>query len=140
VLAPLSLFGNATFVRSRVTIDQAGGSALTNADRPMVGQSPYVVNAGLTFSAADGRWTATLLYNVTGRRIAEAGTGGIPDAYEAARQTLDVSLRAPLFARLGLKVDGQNLLDTPVLIRQGAVTRLRYTTGRGFTVGVHWQP
>ena len=60
----------------------------------MVGQSEYVVNAGLGWSS--GGWDATVLYNVAGKRIAEAGSGGLPDAYEQARNLLDASLQVPV--------------------------------------------
>jgi len=39
-----------------------------------------------------------------------------------------------------MKFDGRNLLDAPVHITQGSLTRLRYTTGRVFTLGLTWQP
>ena len=66
----------------------------------MVGQSEYVVNGGLTF-ATDGGFSATALYNVVGRRILEAGTGGLPDAYEEARHLVDVALQIPLGRQFG---------------------------------------
>ena len=71
-------------MKSSITPGNTGISALTNADRPMVGQSEYVVNAGLGYGSASGAWAATLLYNVAGKRILEAGSGGLPDAYEQA--------------------------------------------------------
>jgi TonB-dependent receptor len=138
-LAPFSVFGNATLMESRIELDETG-SVLTNADRPMAGQSGIVLNGGLSYSSSDGRWNATLLYNFTGRRIAEAGTGGIPDAYEGARETLDLSVQLPVLPGASLKMDGRNLFDTPIEVTQGSVTRARWTTGRIFTVGLSWQP
>jgi hypothetical protein len=136
-LAPFSVFANATLMRSRI---QPGAASLTHANRSMVGQSQYVVNGGLGYAAASGL-SATVLYNVAGPRITEAGTGGIPDAYEQARHMLDLSLQAPLFGTgVSLKLDSKNLLDAPVRITQGSITRLAYTTGRVFSLGASWQP
>ena len=42
-----TLFANTTLMKSDITPGNEGISALTNANRPMVGQSEYVVNAGL---------------------------------------------------------------------------------------------
>ena len=137
LLAPFTVFANATVMRSRI---QPGSTTLTNADRAMVGQSPYVVNAGLGYTSTGGGLSATALYNVVGRRVSEAGAGGITDAYEEARSMFDVSIQAALPGALVMKFDGRNLLDSPVHITQGSLTRLRYSTGRVFTLGFTWQP
>jgi TonB-dependent receptor len=136
-LAPFSVFGNATLMHSRI---EPGSANLTNAERPMVGQAPYVVNVGITYTAPRGSVSATVLYNVVGRRVYEAGSYPRPDAYEEARNLVDVSIQAQLFDRLTAKLDGKNLLDDPIHVTQGAVTRLRYTTGRVFSLGLTWQP
>jgi outer membrane receptor protein involved in Fe transport len=106
----------------------------------MVGQSEYVVNAGLGYLGGDGRFNATLLYNVTGRRIAEAGASGLPDTHENARQLVDASVQLSLFGETSLRLDGKNILDRPVEFVQGGVTRHRYTTGRIFSLGFSWKP
>ncbi|MDP3909892.1 MAG: carboxypeptidase regulatory-like domain-containing protein [Gemmatimonadales bacterium] len=136
-LAPFSVFANATVMRSRI---QPGSANLTNANRPMVGQAGYVVNGGLTFTEAGDRVSTTLLYNVVGRRVREAGSSPRPDTYEEARHMIDFSLQAPLGAGVALKFDAKNLLDAPVHVTQGPVTRHRYTTGRVFSLGATWQP
>jgi outer membrane receptor protein involved in Fe transport len=136
-LAPFSVFANATMMHSRI---QPGSANLTNADRAMVGQAGYVVNAGLGYTSSDGGVNATVLFNVVGRRISEAGANPLTDAYEEARHLLDVSFQAPLPGGLALKLDGKNLLDSPVHITQGSLTRLRYTTGRVFSMGLTWVP
>jgi hypothetical protein len=139
-LAPLSLFVNLTLMRSEIEIDTALAS-LANARRAMVGQAPYVVNAGLGYANAAGSVNATLLYNVVGRRIWEAGTTGLPDAYEQPRHVLDLSLRLPfLLADTELKLDARNLLDAPYRVQQGDVTRLRYKVGRTVSAGLTWTP
>lgn len=139
-LQPFSLFANTTLMRSRITPGNEGISALTNADRPMVGQSEYVVNAGLTASTASGRWSATVLYNRSGPRILEAGTGGLPDAYEQPRNLLDVSAQLPVSGTLAFKADAKNVLNAPFKLVQGDVTRQYWITGRVFKAGFSWQP
>jgi TonB-dependent receptor len=136
-LLPFTFFANSTLMRSDI---EPGNEVLTNTNRPMVGQSEYVVNAGLGYLGGDGRFNATLLYNVTGRRIAEAGASGLPDTYENARQFLDASVQLSLFGETSLRLDGKNILDRPVEFVQGGVTRHRYTTGRVFSLGFSWKP
>ena len=138
-LAPLSVFSNATLMRSEIDLSAAGAGA-ENADRAMVGQAPYVVNAGLTYASAGGGASATVLYNVVGRRIYSASLLRNFDVYEEARNVLDLSLRFPLHGGLAGKVDLRNLLDEPYEITQGSVTRESYRAGRVFSLGVSWRP
>jgi outer membrane receptor protein involved in Fe transport len=105
----------------------------------MVGQAPYVVNGGLTYSTPSGRASATALYNVVGRRIVAASVVPLPDVYEEARQSLDLSLRLPIGRSLSAKVDAKNVLDEPYEQRIGPVVRERYTTGRVLSLGMSWQ-
>ena len=138
-LRALSLFANTTLMKSTITPGNTGISALTNANRPMVGQSEYVVNAGLGYGSNSGAWAATLLYNVAGKRILEAGSGGLPDAYEQARHLLDASLQIPLTQVFTIKLDGKNLLDAPYRLTQGDVLRTRYFSGRVFQATMSWR-
>ena len=138
-LTPVTLFVNTTLMRSRITPGNDDISALTSAERPMVGQSEYVINGGLTYVSARG-FTATALYNVVGARIVEAGALPFPDAYEQARHIVDLSLQVPLFDRLSLKADGKNLLDAPYRVLQGDILRARYRLGRVVSLGATWQP
>jgi len=137
--APLSVFSNVTLMKSTIEIGDDSLSALTNGNRPMVGQAPYVVNAGLSYAAQNGRTSATLLYNVVGRRMSSAAVMPLnEDTYEMPRQMLNLSLRLPLVAGWAAKLDAKNLLDAPVEHRQGSVVRHRYTTGRALSIGVTW--
>ncbi|HEX6749490.1 MAG TPA: TonB-dependent receptor [Longimicrobium sp.] len=134
-LERMTFFTNATVMKSRIDIG-TDISSQTNSRRPMVGQSPYVVNAGLTWTGGDRGTSATLLYNVAGRRIVSAAERPLPDSYEQPRSVLDFSLRLPLRRAMDLKVDAENLLDSPFEIRQGGVVRERYTTGRSLGLGI----
>jgi hypothetical protein len=71
LLRPLSLFANVTVMRSRVHTGQEG-----DVERAMVGQAPFVLNTGVTYSAPTQDWSATLLYNVVGERIVNARASG----------------------------------------------------------------
>lgn len=137
---PFSAFVNTTLMRSTIVPGNTDISALTSADRPMVGQSEYVVNGGFTYAHPGNGPTATILYNTVGPRIFEAGVNPFPDAYEQARHMLDVSIQMPVLARTSVKLQAKNLLDAPYRIEQGGVTRLRYTAGRVLSFGLSWQP
>ena len=141
-LAPMSVFANTTLMRSRIEIGDDPLAANTNPDRAMVGQAPYVVNAGMTWASEDGRLSATTLYNVVGERIYSAGerAGALVDTREQPRHALDLSLRAPLLRAMSIKLDAKNLLDAPNRRTRGPIVRESYRSGRTFTVGVSWRP
>ena len=135
---PWSLFANATFMNSQVTIP--GNGLAINSERAMVGQAPYVVNGGLTYLSGSGQWSGTLLYNVVGRRIVSAAENPLPNVYEEARHALDFSLRFPVMGSIAGKFDAKNLLDYSTKLTQGTVTKEFYYTGRRFGIGLSWTP
>jgi outer membrane receptor for ferrienterochelin and colicin len=139
-LLPFTAFVNATLMRSRIRPGNDSIASNTNANRPMMGQAGYVVNAGLTYATPNGRLSATALYNVVGRRIVEVGQQPLPDAYELPRHVVDATVQAQLASRVAVKLDTKNLLDAPYRVVQGSVTRLRYRAGRAFTLGVTLTP
>jgi outer membrane receptor protein involved in Fe transport len=134
---PLSVFANATIMRSSIEIDPEAG-AITNTDRGMVGQAPYVVNAGLTWTHPSAVASATLLYNRIGERISEAGETPLPDVVIRPRDVLDLSLRFPISGALAGRLDAKNLLDAEYVTSQGSVVRESYRAGRVLSIGFNW--
>ncbi|HEX3159575.1 MAG TPA: TonB-dependent receptor [Gemmatimonadaceae bacterium] len=137
-LAPLTVFANGTLMHSEITIGD--DARLAKEERAMVGQAPYVVNAGVTYASESGRASATLLFNQVGRRIVTASEAPLPVTYEEPRGVLDLSLRFPIWQQLSGKFDARNLLDSEYLQTQGTVTRESYHAGRVFQFGLSWQP
>jgi hypothetical protein len=138
--SPFTVFSNATLMQSKIVPGNNDISALTSADRPMVGQAPYVVNAGLSYENSTGALSATALYNVVGRRITATGTKPTPDTYLEPRNMLDFSLRFPLWATTSAKLNAANLLNAEYKEVAGGITRLSYRTGRVFSLALSWNP
>jgi TonB-dependent receptor len=139
VLEPVTAFANVTLMTSEIDLSNVSAGSI-EAERPMVGQAPYVVNTGLTYSPGDGAFSATALYNVVGRRIYSASLLPLPSVYEEARHVLDLAVRFPIMGSLSGKLDAKNLLDAPHEITQGSVVRESYVAGRVFTLGLSWRP
>jgi hypothetical protein len=138
-LDPFSVFTNLTVMTSRIDIGE-GISANTNTRRPMMGQAPWVANAGGSWSSRSGAGSVTLLYSAVGPRINFAGTIPFPDTYEQTRHLVDLSLRFPVVGGVSGKVDLRNLLDAPFALKTGEVIRERFRMGRVATVGLTWKP
>jgi outer membrane receptor for ferrienterochelin and colicin len=139
-LSPFLAFANVTLMRSDITLGDSARAALTSGSRAMVGQAPWVVNTGLTYSNGSGSSSATLLYNVVGPRITAAGVSPLPDVEDRARNVIDLSLRFPLLGQIGARVDARNLLDAPYRQMQGPIAIESYRVGRVFSAGLSWQP
>ena len=119
-LKNFSLVFNGSLIKSRVNF--ADGSR--QSDRPMQGQSPYLVNAGLFYD--DGVWNASALFNRIGKRLIGVGrslgstadqTVNIPDSYEMPRNALDLSVSRKIggfTVRAGVK----DLLAEKVVFKQ----------------------
>ncbi len=156
-LEDFSLGTNLTLVKSEVqfspgdtltVFDGVGlipysAASLTDSTspRPLQGQSPFVINAALGYNNRSWGTTVNLLYNVFGRRLATVGSAGIPDTYEEARHSLDLSVSQRLPAGLLLKLTARNLLDAETILRQEftggeTVDVERYTTGRSLSIGL----
>lgn len=137
-LHSFTAFANATVMKSKIKLDLTGAS-VTNAERKMVGQAPYVLNAGLTWRHPSADASATLLFNRVGERISEAGEIPLPDVVEQPRNVLDASVAFPLFGSLSGRADVKNLLDADYRITQGGVVREGYRAGRVFSIGFSWK-
>lgn len=137
-LPTLTVFANATIMRSEIRLDPGTGS-LTNSNRKMVGQAPYVLNGGLTWKHPNADASATVLFNRIGERITEAGEVPLPDVVEQPRNVLDASVVFPLLGGLSGRADFKNLLDAPYRLTQGSVTREAYRAGRVFSIGFSWK-
>jgi TonB-dependent receptor len=136
---PFTGFSNVTIMRSSVDLDTTTGLTVTDKSRRLVGQAPFVVNAGLSYSSESGRTNATLLYNVVGDRIYAAGVTPLPNIVEKSRKVVDLSLRFPVAGSLSGRVDARNLLDARYQFMQGNLEREGYNAGRTFSVGLSWR-
>jgi hypothetical protein len=78
-----------------------------NIDRPMQGQSPYLINVGLQYDLEKAGLSTTVLFNQIGRRILFVGnlqqsTGvGVPEIWENPRALLDFQIAKKLLRQKG---------------------------------------
>ncbi|MDQ8164356.1 MAG: TonB-dependent receptor [Gemmatimonadota bacterium] len=136
----LTGFANVTVMQSRINLNPVQAQTVTDTERQMVGQAPYVLNTGVTWTNRSGATSATLLYNVVGERITAAGVKPLPNIVERPRHVVDAALRFPLFGNVTGRLDGKNLLDARYQFMQGGLEREGYSAGRGLSLGLNWKP
>ncbi|MBP6335818.1 MAG: TonB-dependent receptor [Bacteroidia bacterium] len=92
-----TIYGNVALIKS--TVDKSNDLRATE-DRPMQGQSPYIINGGLMFNDALSGFGFNVVYNRIGRRIFQVGNEGYLSIYEAPRNLLDLQL-SKTFMKVG---------------------------------------
>lgn len=91
---------NASVMYSQVTLLDNNGTDVksTSVQRPLQGQSPYLINAGFQYDDQKG-WAASLLYNHIGPRLSYVGNADFGDIYEKPRHLLDFQLSKKILER-----------------------------------------
>ncbi|MEO6405693.1 MAG: outer membrane beta-barrel protein, partial [Ferruginibacter sp.] len=102
--------GNVSYIYNRV----AGIGA--DEQRPMQGQSPYLLNAGIQYDLDKYGLSTTLLFNEIGRRIALVGGSDQPPIWENPRPVLDLQI-----AKKVLKGKGEVKLNISDIINKSAI-------------------
>jgi outer membrane receptor protein involved in Fe transport len=102
--------GNVSYIYNRVK----------SLDRPMQGQSPYLLNAGIQYDLEKYGLSTTLLFNEIGRRIALVGGSELikdqPPIWENPRPVLDLQI-----AKKVLKSRGEVKLNIADIINKKAI-------------------
>lgn len=136
-----NLYTGANYAWIDSEIDLGGVNDIqTHDSRPMQGQSPHVANLQLGYRTPDNDLEATLLYNLSGKRIAQVGVFGAPDIYEQESQSLDFNLRKSIDPQWTLKLRLRNLLDPSIEFTQGDAMSRAFRRGRELGLSIEWQP
>ncbi len=149
----ISIGLNGTLMMSNVDLsglnDDNGDAAavvLTNESRPLQGASPWLLNADIGYTRQISnkvKGTATLAYNIFGRRVFAAGANGLGDQYELPVGTLHLILRADIGDRWQANLGLRNLLNPEYRIEQeapnGNVELSTYRVGTGISFGLGYR-
>jgi hypothetical protein len=127
----LYLGGNATIIEGDVTynLDEVLGMPEVNAanrNRPLLGLSPYTVNAGLAYEGPVFGVAAN--YGRNGRRLVTSGDYDKYDQYEALRDVLDLQLSARFIRqKLEVKLNVSDILNQDIIVYRN--TRIDDSSG-----------
>jgi len=139
---------NAAYIQSNVDVGTAATNQIQN--RPLQGQSPYIINVGLYYNDPETGFSVNTAYNVFGPRIFSVGDKIFPSWWEMPRQSLDFQIAKIWQRRFETKLNIQNLLnaatrlyqdnnnDNEIKVDQEALIQ-RYQVGTQFSVGLSWK-
>ncbi len=143
IIKNTSLIFNGALIKSRIT----DNSQKIAVDRPLQGQSPYILNLGLYYGTPETAWQGSVLYNVVGKRIFAVGFDGYPDLYEMPRNVVDLNISRKIGKKLVVKASASDILNQSFLIlqdgnRDGIFDRNKdeviqnYKPGSSFSLGL----
>lgn len=114
-----TFYTNLTLVKSVVDLSNVA-NAVTEEEkfRPMQGQSPYIINAGLIYQNEEKGFGMSVLFNRIGRRIAFVGTNGYQDIYENPRSILDFQVSKRIIKNGELKLNVSDVLNQQAIFYQ----------------------
>lgn len=107
---------NYTHVSSEVEYTEKYNDAETNKPvsvtktRPLQGQAPYTMNAGLVYTVPDVGLSMSVLYNRIGKRLDAVGDTRDEDLYEEPRDLLDFALTQQFGTWMRLKFTIKDML------------------------------
>jgi len=113
-----SLIINASLIKSHVVLGQS--QLGQSNERPMQGQSPYIINAGIFYESPKHNYSFNILYNVIGQRIFIIGFDVYPDIYEMPRNVLDFNFSKKFANNLELKLNVGDILNQKYTLLQDA--------------------
>jgi hypothetical protein len=118
-----SIYGNVALMKSRV---DKSNDLRANEDRPLQGQSPYVINAGLAYYAAKNGLGFNLIFNRIGPRIYQVGNSSYLSIEEAPRNLLDIQLSKRFFEKAEVKITVSDILNEQSVFYQDQNHNGRY--------------
>jgi len=138
---------NASYIKSRVK------DLGFQIDRPLQGQSPYLLNIGLLYDSDKSGISSTLLYNQIGERIYLVGDltagAGSPNIWEAPRPLLDYQIAKKVMDKKGeLRLNISDIFNATQYFYQNADSKesfqrnkdaYRFTRRQGTTFSFSFQ-
>jgi hypothetical protein len=128
-----SIFSNFTLLQSIVSLSGVGvGGIVQNFNRPLQGQSPYLINTGLQYNEKKGRFSGSILYNRIGERLNLAGGKDqlLFDIYERPRNLVDVQFAAKVMNKRGeVRLTVSDIFNQPFYLYENVNTKRSFQQG-----------
>ena len=113
----LTVLFNAAIIKSEVEYG-ANGLGQDEDNRPLMGQAPYIFNAGLDYNDLQSGLQVTALYNIVGPRIAAVGATVYPSIWEMPRNVLDLTMSKNFGENFQIKVGIADILNQSAYLLQ----------------------
>ena len=127
---------NASFIESTTHMYEEDVNRVANAERPMMGQSPFSVNVSTFYAIPKWDLDLSLSYNTFGERIVTVGKNAqIDDEYEQPFHDLGAKIDYRL-GQTDLSFEVSNILNDDREFKQNDVTTFKYSPGVNYKLGI----
>lgn len=120
ILKNIALVANASLIKSDIRLSPEGLETGLNPNRTMVGQSPYIVNAGVYYENDSLGLQISALYNTIGPRVVIVGIPDVPEVYEMPRNLVDIAITKSFKNGFGVRFGIQDIFNQPNTFLQDA--------------------
>lgn len=134
----LSITGNYTRIKSSVNV-KGTETTIARENRPLQGQSPYVINLGLFFNEPNIGTSFSLTYNRIGERIVEVATAYQEDIIEKPRDVVDLKISQNLFSGFSLNFGVKDILAKDIQFLQGNLPARTIKTNSTYSLGITYK-
>ena len=126
----LSMNINASLIRSRVNLgDSLFGQNEYLDGRPLQGQSPYIINAGIYYQSQDKKWAFSAAYNRVGQRIYIVGNEQEPSVWENGRNLVDFQLVRNFEDKFEMRLNVKDALANELVFFQDLNKNQKFDAG-----------
>lgn len=119
-LEGLNFIGNLAYIQSRVDVSKVLATA--DKERPLQGQSPYIINASLQYTNAKKEYGVSLSFNRVGERIVNVGNIEYASYWEKPRSVIDLQLNKTFFKKLDVRFGIRDILAQNIIFYQNGTT------------------
>lgn len=133
-----SLNGNYSWIKSLVTV-KGTETTIPREERPLQGQSPYVINFGLYFTEPSLATSVGILFNRIGERIVEVATAYEEDVTEQPRNVIDLIISQPFMDNFEIKLGIKDLLAGEQVFTQGTKRSRVNSANTGISLGLSYK-
>jgi len=123
-LENLSIYTNASLIKSEVNLDGFYGVE----NRPLQGQSPFIINSGLFYQNSKKDFGVNFSYNYIGSRIWIVGNVQEPSVWEMGRNVIDIQV-SKTFKNIELKLNVKDLIAQDLILFQDLDYNRKYNIG-----------
>lgn len=126
----LSMNLNASLIHSRVNLgDSLYGQNEYSEGRPLQGQSPYIINAGIYYQSKDKKWAFSAAYNRVGQRIYIVGNEQEPSVWENGRNLVDFQMVRNFSDKFEIRMNVKDALANELIFFQDLNKNMKYDSG-----------
>ncbi|HEY5616255.1 MAG TPA: TonB-dependent receptor, partial [Bacteroidota bacterium] len=129
-----SVRGNYSRIHSEVDVIGTE-TTIEKRNRPLQGQSPFMLNLGLMYENPEWGTGVNLLFNKFGERIMEVATAYEEDVIEQPRSVIDVVLTQSVAERYEVKLSARDILAQEQIFLQGDKRARANQKGTSYSLG-----